>query len=58
MIRLSIRRRVLASVTERDLGIQLGGGVLRVQVGVRPVAELRDVAADRADLLPEVAGRV
>lgn len=56
MIRLSIRRRVLAPITEHGLGIPLGGYVLRVRVGVPAVAELRDVAAGRADLLAEVAG--
>ena len=58
MIRLSIMRRVLASITEHGLGIPLGGNVLRVRVGIRAVAELRDVAAGRVDLVAEVAARI
>ena len=58
MICLSNSRRVLASITEHCLGIPLGENVLRVRVGVRAVAELRDVAAGLANLIAEVARRV
>jgi hypothetical protein len=46
----SIRRRVLASITEHDLGIPLGGNVLPARVGVRaatlPAAQVLPGAAE------------